>query len=425
MRKRLRLNTSPSALPPSTSTPLRDSLSLLFTRRFGTFCFASLLSNIGTAAQQVAQPWLLLSLGAPAFIVGLDSFAQGAPAWLLLLVGGRLADHADRRRVIVGFQSAQALCPVLIVVLLLTGLVRPWMIVGLSLAVGITDALSMPSFQSIVPSIVRREQISTGLALNATQFNLSRILGPAIAGLLMASLGAAGCFAVNAISYVPFLMVAWWVLPRRMPAGLQGHAKPEENLLQSLRVVLAKPMLRSALATAFATSLLCAPLVTFIPVLVRDAFGGDAIHFSIAVAAFGAGGLAGAIALLSVGANASRSRMSSWFGVSYGAMVVLCGLDRWYVALPILLALAGMSMSLSNTSVNTLVQTLAPESLRGQSVSLYMLAVRGGTALGSLATGATASLFGIRTALLVNGSLAVIAQAAIVWQRRRIPPASA
>jgi MFS family permease len=412
-------------LPASTSTQFRDSLSLLRTRRFGTFCFASLLSNIGTAAQQVAQPWLLLSLGAPAFIVGLDSFAQGAPAWLLLLVGGRLADHADRRRVIVGFQSAQMLCPVLIVVLLLTGLVQPWMIVGLSLVVGVTDALSMPSFQSIVPSIVRHDQIATGLALNATQFNLSRILGPAIAGVLMAALGAVGCFAINAFSYVPFLLVAWWVLPKRGAAGPQETALPEVNLLQSLRIVLAAPMLRSALATAFATSLLCAPLVTFIPVLVRDSFGGDAVHFSIAVAAFGFGGLAGAVALLSIDAKVSRSRMSSWFAVSYGVVVVLCGLDRWFVALPILLALAGMSMSLSNTSVNTLVQTLAPDSLRGQSVSLYMLANRGGTALGALATGGTASLFGIRNALMINGALAVIAQVAIVWERRRVAMASA
>jgi MFS family permease len=397
----------------------------LLTRRFGTFCFASLLSNIGTAAQQVAQPWLLLSLGAPAFIVGLDSFAQGAPAWLLLLVGGRLADQADRRRVIVGFQSMQMLCPVLIVVLLLSGLVRPWMIVGLSLVVGVTDALSMPSFQSIVPSIVRHDQIATGLALNATQFNLSRIVGPAIAGVLMASLGAVGCFGINAISYVPFLMVAWWVLPRRSNVGSLVAAAPEVGLAQSLRVVLAIPMLRSTLATAFATSLLCTPLLTFIPVLVRDVFGGDATHFSIAVGAFGVGGLAGAVALLSIDAKASRTRMSSWFAVSYGVLVVFCGLDRWFVALPVLLGLAGMSMSLSNTSANTLVQTLAPDSLRGQSVSLYMLAIRGGSALGSLLTGVVASSFGIRNALLLNGSLAVIAQSAIVWGRRRTALASA
>ena len=193
----------------------RQSLRLLGTRRFGTFWLASLLSNIGTWAQQVAEPWLLLSLGASPFLIGLDSFAMNAPVWLLTLAGGVLADRADRRRVIALFQSIQMLCPTLIAALLVLGSIRPWMIIALSLVVGVTDALSMPSFQSIVPSIVGRDQIGRGLALNSTQFNLSRILGPAIAGVLMASIGAVACFALSAASYIPFIGVALWILPRR------------------------------------------------------------------------------------------------------------------------------------------------------------------------------------------------------------------
>ena len=111
----------------------RSSVRLLLTRRFGTFWFASLLSNIGTFAQQVAQPWLLLVLGASPFLVGLDAFALGAPVWLLTLVGGVLADRADRRRVIASLQGLQMLCPVLIVVLLLTGTLRPWQVIVISL----------------------------------------------------------------------------------------------------------------------------------------------------------------------------------------------------------------------------------------------------------------------------------------------------
>jgi predicted MFS family arabinose efflux permease len=185
-----------------------QSLRLLSTPRFGTFCFASLLSNIGTWAQQVAEPWLLLSLGASSFLIGLDAFVEAAPVWVLILAGGILADRADRRRVIATFQTIQMLCPALLVVLLMTNTVEPWIVVALSLVVGITDALSMPSFQTIVPSLVRRDQIAAALALNATQFNLSRILGPALAGMLMASVGTIGCFAANAASYLPFIGVA-------------------------------------------------------------------------------------------------------------------------------------------------------------------------------------------------------------------------
>ncbi len=195
----------------------RQSIALLGQRRFGTFWFSSLLANIGTWAQQVAQPWLLLSLGASPFLLGLDTFALSAPVLLLTVVGGGLADRADRRRTIAFFQSIQMLCPVLLVLLLITGTVQAWVVILLSLVVGVTDALSMPSFQSIVPSIVERDQIPSGIALNTTQLNLSRILGPALAGVLMASAGLAGAFAVSALSYVPFILVALWVLPRTAP----------------------------------------------------------------------------------------------------------------------------------------------------------------------------------------------------------------
>src|SRR5471032_2924958 len=121
---------------PSAITSFRESLRLLATRRFGTFWFASLLSSIGTWAQQVAEPWLLLTLGASSFLIGLDSFAMNAPVWVLTLAGGVLADRSDRRRVIALFQSIQMLCPIAIVVLLITGGIQPWMIIALSVVVG-------------------------------------------------------------------------------------------------------------------------------------------------------------------------------------------------------------------------------------------------------------------------------------------------
>jgi MFS family permease len=145
-----------------------------------------------------------------------------------------LADRADRRRVIATFQTIQMLCPVLLVVLLMTKTVEPWIVVALSLVVGITDALSMPSFQTIVPSIVGRDQIAAALAINATQFNLSRILGPALAGMLMASVGAIGCFAANAASYLPFIGVALWILPRQNapPTADQPAMRPSPPKLR-------------------------------------------------------------------------------------------------------------------------------------------------------------------------------------------------
>ncbi|HEV2186263.1 MAG TPA: MFS transporter, partial [Stellaceae bacterium] len=281
----------------------RESVDPLATRRYGTFCVASLLSNMGTWAQQVAEPWLLLSIGASSFLIGLDSFAAGAPVFLLTLLGGILADRRDRRRVITLFQSIQMLCPATLVALLLIGTVRPWVVIALSLIVGVTDAVSMPSFQSIAPSIVEREQIPAALALNSTQFNLSRILGPAVAGVVMAGVGAIGCFALNTASYIPFIGVALWILPHQGRTVAARDRSDRRHLLAGIRVIARDPLLRGALLTVLATSALCGPLITFLPVLVKDGFHREVTSFSLVVTAFGIGGLVGAVGLLGVDAR--------------------------------------------------------------------------------------------------------------------------
>lgn len=404
-----------------------QSLQLLFTRRFGTFWFASLLSNIGTWAQQVAQPWLLLSLGASPFLLGLDSFAMGAPVLLLTLVGGALADGGDRRRIIVMFQSVQMLCPILLVGLLLAGTVQPWIVILLSLVVGITDALSMPSFQSIVPSIVQREQIPSAIALNSTQFNLSRILGPAIAGVLMASVGAVGAFAVSAASYVPFIVVAMWVLPRVVATASLRQGLDHRKLVSSVKEIVHEPFLRGALLTVLTSALLSAPLITFCPVLIKEILQGDVSQFSLTMGAFGLGGLIGAIGLLAVDPETDRRPLSSAFALAFGVVVVLAALNRWHWGLPLLFALAGVSMTASNASANALLQSAAPERIRGQTVSLFMLAMRGGLALGALVTGVSVSFLGVREALVINGVLAVLVHLAArrVWLRAPLPKAAA
>jgi MFS family permease len=408
-----RNSTRPGALRPPPSNTLRASLELLASRRFGTFWFASLLSSVGTWAQQVAQPWLLLTLGASPFLVGLDSFAMSGPVWLLTLTGGILADRADRRRVIAGFQSLQMLCPVIIVVLLLNQHAKPWMIVSLSLVVGITDALSMPSYSSIVPSIVEHRQIGAALALNSTQFNISRIAGPTLAGVLMAGAGALWCFVVSALSYLPFIGVALWILPHGRPAGPPPVEPVAGHLFAGAKVILRDGYQRGALLTALATGLLCGPLVTFTPLLVRDIFHGGAAQFSLAVTAFGAGGLLGALALLAVPPEQDRRRLGTIGALVFAAMLVAAAYSTNYAISLVVLAFAGLSMNVTNTSTNTLVQTTAMPQLRGQAVSLYMLAMRGGLALGALVMGFSVQFWGIRHALMVNGLLAVAVQLVI------------
>ena len=400
---------------------LSESLHMLRSRRFGTFWVASLLSNIGTWAQQVAEPWLLLTIGASPFLIGLDSFALNAPVLALTVIGGVLADRLDRRRVIAIFQSIQMLCPTIIVVLLLGHAVSPFAVIALSFVVGITDALSMPSFQSIVPSIVSHDQIARGLALNSTQFNLSRILGPAIAGVLMASVGAVACFALNALSYIPFIGIALWILPPR-PAPTAESETDQRHPLAGLGDILSSPILRGALLTVLTTSLLSAPLVTFTPVLVKEALRGDSSQYSAAVAAFGGGGLLGALALLAVPMGSDRRRWSSHAAVGYGLTVVLAAALPSYRPLPVVMVAAGTAMAVTNISANSLLQAAAERRLLGRSVSLYMLVMRGGLSLGAVLTGLAVHLLGIRLALFVDGVAAVALQLVIGRSWLRLAP---
>ena len=366
--------------------------------------------------QQVAEPWLVLSLSGSPVLLGLDEFAMDAPVLALTLLGGFLADHADRRRVILFFQAIQMLCPLILVFLLLMGWVHVWIIVLLSFIVGITDALSMPAFQSIVPSLVSPDRIGNAIVLNSTQFNLSRVLGPALAGLVMASFGPIGCFSANAFSYIPFLAVIFWVLPKNRKAKpFDRKSLGAEPWYSEVRAIGKNPVLRGGLLTVLGTSILCGPLVAFAPVLIRDIFHSDVSHFGGALSAFGLGGICGAVAVLGIGKKIRRRKLSSGCAMLYAVVVIAAALNRSLLGLNGILFLAGAALTMTNTSVNSILQGTARDQIRGQAASLFMLSMRGGMSLGSLMMGFSVHFFGISKALACNGVIALIFHA---WMYR-------
>src|SRR5665213_3658221 len=393
----------------TTTAELKASFHLLASPRFGTFWVASFLSSIGTWSQSVAEPWLLLSLGASPFILGLDNFATNAPVWLLTLLGGVLADTRDRRSIITFFQSIQMLCPLAIAAFLFFNLpINPYWIIGLSVIVGVTDALSMPSFQSIVPSLVEHDQIARGLALNSTQMNLSRILGPALAGILISSVGAFACFAISAASYIPFIGAALFALPRLDPK--QRPKRQQHSLSKDMKKIAGFPELRVTLLIVLVNSVLCGPLIIFSPILIKDVFSGEVGHFSMAVGAFGAGGLMGGVALLGAAQSHHLRRFSLWAALTYGLILACLGLTKIFWTVPLLMAMAGFCMAVSSIAANATIQSKVEPELLGQSASLFALATRGGLPLGSLMTGFSVEYIGIQNALLVNGIAAITLQ---------------
>jgi predicted MFS family arabinose efflux permease len=383
----------------------------------------NLLSNTGTWMQQVAEPWLVLRLSNSPFLLGLDSFMTDAPVWLLILAGGIIADRRDRRRTALLFQGVQSICPILIVVLLATHRIEVWMVIVLSLVAGITDALSGPSINALVPSSVPEDQVASAVALNSAQFNLSRVLGPFFAGAAMATLGPIACFALNASSYAPYLLAIYLLRipaapPVRGPTGTPT-AGARKSLVEAVIAVAKKRRLRRALLTVFLTSVFSMPTITFLPVLVRDAFHRGSSEFGAALSVFGLGGLVGAAAVLPLKTNRHRQILSNLAALALSAFIVATALGRLFGVELALFFVVGLAMVASNTAANSILQSSIDARLRGRVSSLYTLALRGGAPIGNLATGLVVSHMGVRAALLANGILGVACHAALVRRARR------
>ena len=397
------------------SPPLAPE-NLLKSRKYVLFWLSSLFSNIGTWMQQVAQPWVVLSLSHSSFWVGLDSFAMNAPGWIFTLWGGVLADRKDRRAIIFLFQGIQFLCVVALVGLLVLGWLKVWMIVLISFLVGLTDSLSMPSFQSIIPSLVKSEDIPKAVSFNSAQFNLSRVLGPAIAGIVIARFGAVACFGANAVSYIPFFLSLYWIYPRGIKQfQKESPATQPFSQMSEYKKFLLNREIRTPLMIVLATTLFSGSLITFCPVIIKDIFHSEVGDFGWAMAAFGVGGLLGAgVSLLPPPKSLKRDKLANFTAIFLAFTVVAIALNRSLPLLMVLLVLAGTALTVSNVSANSFLQQIAGNHSRGRMASLFQLAIHGGISIGALVTGFTVTKMGISNALILNGTIAVAIQAWIL-----------
>ena len=398
------------------------SSSLLRTKRYGLFWISSLLSNIGTWMQQVAQPWIVFNLTGSSFWVGLDSFAMNAPAWLFSLWGGVLADRFDRKRIILIFQAIQFVSVLVLLVLLVTGNLRIWEIIVISFLVGSTDALSMPAFQSVIPSLVDSDELPRAIALNSTQFNLSRVLGPAIGGFLLTAAGARACFGANLVSYLPFFLSIYWIYPRPemkdagSTMGSAGMKIREHGYLSMLR----DPVFRVPLLILFISAAFCSPLISFTSVIVKNVFQAGPGVLGWSAASFGIGGVIGALFFPAFSTFFSKpSRFAGWVAVGVGAITAMVSFAHSLLIFDLLLFFGGAALTLSNTSVNSALQGNATNLFRGRVVSLFQLTLHGGISTGSLLTGIISSKYGIQKALLINGALAVAFQLVVLAFQRK------
>jgi MFS family permease len=401
----------PSPSPETAPEPPRRFLhrvaGALTHRNYRILWFAALASTIGTWMQAYAQSWLIFSLTKSNFYLGIDSFLGQLPVLLFMLIGGVIADRHDRRRLLTGSQYVQATSAFVLTMLVVTGHVSVWFIFALSFISGCGQAFGGPAYQSLVPSLVPRKDLPNAIALNSTQFNLSRVLGPAAGGVVLTSIGLAWCFGLNALS---FFIVVVALMSLRVPPHVPAKEKRalSHELRSGLHYVRDHRLMLTLTALVFVSTFLVWPLITLLPAFATDVLTGlgrPQTRLSMLMACQGVGAVVGALAIGSMGQFRHMGRTLLTVQMILGLLLAAFALSRQLPLSLILIAASGMFFMATFSISFSLVQLTVPDELRGRVVSIYMVALRGGGPLGGLAAGWLADKFGAPHVMAANGLL--------------------
>ncbi len=389
---------------------MRERLTRVFKaftyRDFSLLWAGAFTSSCGTWMQTVAQSWLLLTIsGKPQYLAWADTLQQ-APFLAFSLVGGVLADRMDRRRILLLSQVVQLSTAFLLAGLVFTHRIEVWIILALSLVVGLAQSFGGPAYQALVPTLVDKEDVPNAVALNSIQFNLARVVGPVLAGAAFATLGAAACFGLNGLSFFA-VIVALLFLKRGAPTGA-ATGSVLENLKAGLLAAHNDRALRGLIGLSFVGSLCAFPLLTFLPVFAKDVFKGDVKVFATFLAVFGFGAVCGAIGAAGFGHVKRRGAVAVAMQMTFGALMIGFALSRTKWISFALLFLAGAALMIVFAMFMTLVQTNVDDALRGRVVSVYSLAFRGAMPLGSLVAGFLVTLVRVPWVLVGNGMLLLL-----------------
>lgn len=362
-------------------------------------------STIGTFVQQFAQSWLVYDLTKDAFYLGLDLFCGQLPIILFSLVGGVFADRLDRRKMLLGSQYIQMISAFVLAGLFFTHTVRIWQILSLSFLVGLGQSFGGPAYSALLPTLVPVEDLANAIAMNSIQFNLARVLGPALGGLAYATVGATWCFALNGVSYLAviasLMMIDVSFIPQKSKDSIFG------SMREGLRFIRQREGLSALVFLAFTTTLLGFSLTAFLPVIVRTVFHRGPQTYQLLLISSGAGSIVGGLLVAGSEKFKTQGRVVLWTIMGLGAAITGFALSRWLLVSCALIFLSGATMMVSASLTLSLVQLIVSDRMRGRVMSVYNLAFRLGIPIGSLALGKIIPAVGISTALAGSGLILV------------------
>ncbi len=387
----------------------REKLFALFpaleVRDFRLFWSGWLVSQLGSQMQSLAQGWLVLTLSNSAWWLGVVGFLGSVPALLISPIAGALGDRAQRRRVLFATQSFHMCWAFLLAGLTLTGHVRLWQIVAIALLNGITFAVDAPVRQAYVPTLAGMKNLMNAIGLNSMAFNAARVLGPALAGILIGPIGAGGCFFLNGVSFLALLLALARIRPEAQTAGLDTEKPLWDYLLQGFRYLWRRRELLFLVAQMAVVWIFATFYITLLPVFARDIFQAGPRGLGILASSAGIGALVGAVLASQFHRVRRKGRVIIASCLGFSVALLALGLTTTIASAAAALSLAGLSLVLSGTTSNVLIQTSAEESLRGRVVGVYMVAAIGLGPFGALLAGGLASALGAQAAVGLAGAI--------------------
>ncbi|HZE76895.1 MAG TPA: MFS transporter [Gemmatimonadales bacterium] len=410
-----------SALPRAAALRLRSTFAALRHRNYRLFLIGQFISLCGTLMQQVALGWLVLELTNSPFAVGLVTSLGSLPILALTLYGGVVADRVDKRRFVLLLQSLMLVEALTLSVLTAFHWVTVHWIMALAAFAGLLSAFEVPTRQAMVVDLVEREDLMNAIALNSSAFNVARVIGPAIAGALIAAAGLAACFFANAASY---LAVVAGLVAMKTEAPAAG-ARPDTlaAMKEGFRYVLDNRWPRALVVLIAGFAVFGFPFMTMAPVFARDVLHVGASGYAALISAIGVGAAAGALGLAGFGKRYRKEKLLMMASSLFGVVLALIAVAHTFSTSLALFTIAGWTMAANGILGNTLLQIQAPDHLRGRVMGVYSFLVLGLAPFGSLQAGLVSEHLGVRYSIGLGGAACCLTVAWVAWYLGKSRPA--
>jgi MFS family permease len=405
--------TSSRAAAPIRSR-FHDTIRSLKYRNFQLFFSGQLISLVGTWMDTVAEAWLVYRLTGSSLLLGTVTFAGQIPVLLAAPVAGMVADRFNRRKVVIVTQTASMIFAGILAFLTITKRVTVGEVIALAALMGIVNAFDIPARQSFLVEMVGREDLMNAIALNSSMFNAARIIGPSVAGILVASVGEGWCFFANSVSYIAVIA---GLLLMKIPPSRRREEKvsPFEHIKEGFRFVRDSVPIRTLMLLIGLVSLVAMPYAVLMPVFAAKILHGNARTLGILMTSAGVGALAGALVLAARRGVDGLGRVIAIACGSFGTALICFSFSREWLVSSILLIPVGFSVMTQMGSTNTLIQAMVPDRLRGRTMAVYSMMFMGMAPIGALLSGALADHIGAPKTVAIGGVAAILG--AIVFGR--------